>query len=60
MFLPGSMVEKSSSQFRRFQVFEEDGCGKPTCPNLDSPQPNLQVPENPHGAQSVATDPPHW
>ena len=60
MFLPGSMVEKSRSQFRRFQVFEEDGYRNPASPNSDSPQPNLQVPENHHGAQFVATDPPHW
>ena len=60
MFLSGSMVEKSRSQFWKFQVFEEDGCENPASPNLDSSQPNLQVPQNHHGTQSVATDLPHW
>ena len=59
MFLPSSMVEKSRSQFWKFQVVE-DGCGNPTSPNSDSPQPNLQVPQNHHDAQSVATNLPHW
>ena len=51
---------KRDNLFCKFQVFEEDGCGNPASPNSNSPQPNLQVPQNHHGARSVATNPPHW
>ena len=51
---------KRDNLFWKFQVFEEDGCENPASPNSNSPQSNLQVPQNHHGDQFVATDPPHW